>query len=83
MSRSRSGRGRRSTQKRKPASWELQHSPYTVEGKIEGVGRFAAGVSQATGWRRRVAIGLALLFPVGIALALLIGFVSYLVRVLS
>ncbi len=55
---------------RSQGGWELQHSPYTVEGRIEGARRFALAAKSQTGWRRRVLITLGLLFPVGIAFGL-------------
>lgn len=36
--------------------WELEHSPYTFEGRIEGLGRFADGVNR--GHRRREVRGM-------------------------
>lgn len=53
-----------------PGSWELRHSPYTVEGQIEGMGRFAVGTrragrpSSASGGR---ALVLLVLVPVALA----------------
>ncbi|MBW3668572.1 MAG: hypothetical protein KY443_05100 [Actinobacteria bacterium] len=32
--------------------WETRHSPYTVEGKIEGFGRLADGINQRRKRRR-------------------------------
>jgi hypothetical protein len=74
--------GRRSPAQRgrPPVGWELQHNPYTAEGRIEGAYRFAVGAGNQTGWKRRVLIALGLLFPVGIGLALLVELVIVLVR---
>lgn len=60
--------------------WESKHSPYTAEGRIEGAYRFAVGARNQTGWKRRVLIGLGLLFPVGIGLVLFVELVTALVR---
>lgn len=46
------------------AGWQLRHPPYSLEGEIEGVGRFARGVSSASPKARWVAIGVALAFIV-------------------
>ena len=56
-----------------PKGWELEHSPFTFEGEIEGLGRFAAGAGRAGGRRRLVqAVAvvalLAFLLPVVAAL---------------
>lgn len=63
-----------------PAGWELRHSPYTAEGRVEGAYRFALGARNQTGWKRRMLIGLGLLFPVGIGLALLVELATALIR---
>lgn len=62
------------------SNWELRHSPYTAEGRVEGAYRFAVGARNVTGWKRRVLIGFGLLFPVGIGLALVGEIVAALVR---
>lgn len=58
------------------------HSPYTAEGSVEGMRRFATAADHAVGWRRRVAVGLAWILPAGmiatIVLALVVAFVSHL-----
>lgn len=38
--------------------WELAHSPYAIEGRIESAARFARGLTRATGWRRRLGLTL-------------------------
>lgn len=43
-------------------SWELQNSPYTFEGEIEGLGRFGRGVRYSSPRMRLVATVVALLF---------------------
>lgn len=65
------------------SGWELQHSPYTAEGRIESAYRFAVGAKHQTGWKRRVLIGLGLLFPIGIGFGLLIGIITALARWIS
>lgn len=42
--------------------WELQNSPFTFEGQIEGLGRFARGVRHASPRMRLMAIVVALTF---------------------
>jgi hypothetical protein len=42
--------------------WELEHSPYTFEGQIEGLSRFGRGVSSASPRMRMVAIAVAATF---------------------
>jgi len=55
---------RRKVRRRPPAgsdaaelreNWELQNSPFTFEGQIEGLGRFGRGVSSASPRMRLVA----------------------------
>lgn len=70
------GHGSRTQHVQPHAGWELQHSPFTVEGRIEGAQRFAMGARHQTGWKRRVLIGVALLFPVCIGLALFVELVT-------
>ena len=60
---------RRKPRPRRPAagdrtvhSWELQNSPYTFEGEIEGLGRFGRGVRHASPRMRLVATAVALTF---------------------
>lgn len=60
--------------------WELRHSPYTAEGRIESAYRFAIGARNQTGWRRRVLLGLGLLFPVGLGLVLVIKVILVLIH---
>ena len=62
-----------------PQGWELRHSPYTFEGRIEGLGRFASGSHRVPGWRRWVAVVLALSFLLPVAL----GLVGYVVSLLG
>ena len=54
----RPGSGDRTT----PHDWELQHSPFTFEGQIEGLGRFARGVRHASSRMRLMATVVALTF---------------------
>lgn len=42
--------------------WELEHSPFTFEGQIEGLGRFSRGVRYASPRMRLVATVVALTF---------------------
>lgn len=84
QNRRRRGRSRRRalpTERSRPGgSWELHHSPYTAEGRIEGAYRFAVGARNVTGWKRRVLVGFGLLFLVGIGLALVIAAIDGLIR---
>ena len=45
-----------------PHGWELQNSPFTFEGQIEGLGRFGRGVRYASPRMRLVATVVALTF---------------------
>ena len=45
-----------------PRGWELQNSPFTFEGQIEGLGRFGRGVRHASPRRRLLATVVALTF---------------------
>ena len=45
-----------------PGGWELQNSPFTFEGQIEGLGRFGRGVSHASPRMRLLATVVALTF---------------------
>lgn len=47
-----------------------EHNQWTFEGEIERLGEFSRGASRASGWKRVVAlvVAVALLAPVGIAL---------------
>jgi hypothetical protein len=45
-----------------PQGWELQNSPFTFEGEIEGLGRFGRGVRHASPRMRLVAMIVALTF---------------------
>jgi len=47
------------------AAWELQNSPYTIEGELEGFQRFGTGVRQSSGAKRMVGLLLvaAILVP--------------------
>jgi hypothetical protein len=56
--RPRPGSGDRTT----PHDWELQHSPFTFEGQIEGLGRFARGVRHVSPRMRLMATVVALTF---------------------
>ena len=53
--------------------WELQNSPYTFEGEIEGLGRFGRGVSSASPRMRLVATLVAATF----ILPFVIGFLYW------
>ncbi len=53
--------------------WQLKHSPYTVEGEIEGFARLATGARRSHGRARRL-FGFAVLLVFGIPLV--IGVVS-------
>ena len=50
--------------------WELQNSPYTFEGQIEGLGRFGRGVRYASPRMRLVATVVALLFILPFAIGI-------------
>ena len=43
-------------------NWELQNSPYTFEGQIEGLGRFGRGLATASPRARLMAKVVAALF---------------------
>lgn len=55
-----------------PGSWNLQYSPYTVEGEIEAMGRLAAGARAGDATRSSAwggwAVVLLVLAPVALAL---------------
>lgn len=57
-------------------NWELQHSPYTFEGQIEGLGRFGRGLASASPRQRVVAKVVAAIF----LLPLIAGFVAWAIR---
>ena len=57
----------------------IVHSPYTIEGQMEGLGRFAVGASRATGWRRRGAVGMAWILPASFIVATLVAIVTMVV----
>ena len=57
----------------------FEHNQWTFEGQIERLGAFARGSHRVTGWRRTVAVVLALAFLTPLA----IGLVSYLVALLN
>lgn len=61
-------------------SWELIHSPYTVEGRIEGVARFARGLRRARGRKRLVGMSMWALIVVPFALGLIAWAVLFIVR---
>jgi hypothetical protein len=42
--------------------WELEHSPFTFEGQIEGLGRFSRGVRYTSPRMRLIATVVALTF---------------------
>lgn len=63
--------------------WELQHSPYTPEGNIEGARKFAEGAANARGWRRTAVLVVAWMFPAFIGLGLLIELIKLIVELLS
>jgi len=44
--------------------WEMQNSPFTFEGQLEGLGRFARGVRHATPGVRVTAYIVVLIFVV-------------------
>ena len=52
-----------------------EHNQWTFEGEIERLGEFSRGAARATGWKRAVAliVAVALLAPVVITLLSLIG----------
>jgi hypothetical protein len=54
-----------------PQGWELQNSPYTFEGEIEGLGRFGRGVSSASLRMRLVAAIVAALFILPMVISVL------------
>ena len=67
---------RRKSRRRRPADgWELQNSPYTFEGEIEGLGRFGRGVSSASPRMRLIATLVAAAF----ILPFVLGMVSWLI----
>ena len=51
---------------------EYEHNQWTFEGYIERLGAFSRGASRATGWKRAVAlvVALAILLPFALAIAL-------------
>jgi hypothetical protein len=55
--------------------WGLENAPFTFEGQIEGLGRFARGARGASSRNRWIAIGVVATFVVPFAL----GFVIWLV----
>jgi hypothetical protein len=43
-------------------NWQLENSPFTFEGQIEGLGRFGRGLSSASPWMRITAKAVAATF---------------------
>ena len=77
-SRNRRG-GKERPRRRLPAprddgGWGLQNSPYTIEGEIEGVQRFASGARHSRNARLGITVGLTLLLagPAMVALLVLV-----------
>lgn len=54
-----------------PHSWELEHSPFTFEGQIEGLGRFGRGVRHVSPRMRLLATVVALMFILPLVIWLL------------
>jgi hypothetical protein len=52
--------------------WELQHSPYTFEGQIEGLRRFGPGLPSASRSQRRAAVVVVLAFLLPSVTALIV-----------
>ena len=61
-------------------SWELIHSPYTVEGRIEGIARFAQGLRRSRGRKRLLGMGMWALIVVPFALGLIVWAVLFVIR---
>ena len=81
--RKRPGRSRRSGRSgRHGAELPLAqvHSPYTFEGEIEGLTRFAIGARHARGWRRKIALGMAWIIPGGFIAVIAIVLISTLIN---
>ena len=57
-------------------SWELMHSPYTFEGELEGIARFARGLSRALPHKRRLGL---VVFLVVIGIPFVIGLITFVV----
>ena len=57
------------------ANWELQNSPYTFEGQMEGLGRFGRGLSAASPRARLMAKVVAALF----ILPFVVGLVTWVI----
>jgi hypothetical protein len=51
---------------------EFEHNQWTIEGEIERFGAFARGSHHVTGWRRGMAIFMALLIVAPIAISLIV-----------
>jgi hypothetical protein len=58
-----------------PGDWELQNSPYTFEGQMEGFGRFGRGLSVASPRARLMAKIVAALF----ILPFVVGLVTWVI----
>lgn len=69
-----SGRPRRRPPRRtRRTGWASSPaSPYSAAGTIEAAHRFAIGARGVTGWRRRMLVGVGLLFPVTFGIALVV-----------
>ncbi|MGH2722037.1 MAG: hypothetical protein ACRDJO_10615 [Actinomycetota bacterium] len=67
--------GRKKNVARPSTSLDRQHSPYTVEGQVEGVRRFGAGVRRAPTARRRIGLVMVaiVLLPIPIYLVQLVA----------
>lgn len=57
----------------------FEHSQWTVEGEIERFGAFGRAGARARGWKRVVAVGLAL----GIIVPLVVGLVAAMAQALG
>jgi hypothetical protein len=68
------------------SDWDLEHGPYTFEGEIEGLSRFAQGVARAKrrgGRRARAVRVLSWILVLGIAGPFAVGLVAAVVRALA
>jgi hypothetical protein len=61
-------------------SWELLHSPFTVEGRIEQAARFSRGLRRARGRKRLVGYVMFWLFFSPIVLGVLFTVVHFVTR---
>jgi hypothetical protein len=62
---------------------EFEHVQWTVEGEIERFGAFARGSHHVRGWRRGLAVLLAVSFIAPIAIGIVVGVIALVSRMLG